>query len=89
MRAHANGHLGPFGKDLPERRGVDGLTTSSFAFEPVVQVLGEASCLKVISRLGRFDHEARQARDLQPNRPFWILMVGPFVEHDPAVTPEV
>ena len=33
--------------------------------------------------------EDSQGRDLQPDRPLRVLMIGPFVEHDPAVTPEV
>ncbi len=36
-----------------------------------------------------FAHEAGHSRDLEPDGPFWVLVVGPLVEHDPAVTPEV
>lgn len=81
--------LGPLDEDPPEGRGVDGFAPDGFAFEPVVQGFGEPSCLKVISRLGRLDHEARVVRDLQSGRPFRVLVVGPLVEHDPTVTPEV
>jgi len=41
---------------------------------------------KIISRLGRFDDEAFDGGDLEPDGPLGILVVGPLVEHDPAVT---
>ena len=50
-------------------------------------MLGEPTCLKVISRLGRLYDEALDGRNLDPNRPFGILVVGSFVKHEPAVAP--
>ena len=36
----------------------------------------------------RLDNEAVSFWNFQSDGPFWILVVSPFVEHDPAVTPE-
>ena len=61
----------------------------SLPLQPVVQILGEPPCLKVISGLGRLDHEPWDLGNLEPDGPFGILVVRPFVKHDPAISPEV
>ena len=89
MEFLSDGHLRPFGKDAPERRGVDRLAPVGLSFQPVIQALCEPSCIKVISRLGGPDDETLEGGNFEPDGPFRILMVGPLVEHDPAVTSEV
>ena len=85
----SDGHLGPLGENPPECRRIDRLTPPGFAFQAIVQVLSEAPRLKGISRLCGLDHVSFDRGDLEPGSPLGVLVVRPFVKHDPAVTPEV
>jgi hypothetical protein len=72
-----------------ERWGVDGFTTACSSFQLVVEVLRKTPRFMIVGSSCRLDNEAVSFWNFQSDGPFWILVVSPFVEHDPAVTPEV
>jgi hypothetical protein len=72
-----------------ERWGVDWLTTACSSLQLVVEVLRKTPRVMIVGSSCRLDNEAVSFWNFQSDGPFWILVVSPFVEHDPAVTPEV
>jgi hypothetical protein len=61
----------------------------SSALQLIIEVFSKSSCFEVVCGLARLDHEPWDIRELQPHGPFWVLMIGPFVQDYSAVTPEV
>jgi hypothetical protein len=72
-----------------ERWGIDWLTTACSSLQLVVEVLRKTPRVMIVGSSCRLDNEAVSFWNFQSDGPFWILVVSPFVEHDPAVTPEV
>jgi len=72
-----------------ERWGIDWLTTACSSLQLVVEVLRKTPRVMIVGSSCLLDNEAVSFWNFQSDGPFWILVVSPFVEHDPAVTPEV
>jgi hypothetical protein len=85
----ADERLRPRIKYSSERWRVERFATAGSTFELVVEVLGKPSSVMVVGSFRRLHHEASGVRNFKSDGPLRILMVGPLVEHDPAVTPEV
>jgi hypothetical protein len=79
----------PFFKQSTKRWSPYRLASAGSALQLIVKLLSESPGVKIVSGFGRLDHEPLGPRNFDPDRPFRVLMVGPLIEDDPAIGPEV